>query len=327
MATETIATIMITILCCLTLAVLDAVISGVLNLIGIVSFKKAFLWGLCTLALPPLFIIYGSLIGRNRFEVTEVELAFENLPESFDGYRIVQISDIHGRSFEGREDKFAKAVNMIKSLDADLIAFTGDLITLSPDEICPLEHSLRSLKAKDGVVSILGNHDYSMYSDVDQATKDEDLQRLITKQKKIGWDLLLNENRTIYRGADSIAVIGVENTSPSHFFPSKGDLTKGSEGTEGLFRILLSHDPMHWDSEILGKDYPLTLSGHTHAMQVSILGWCPSRLMFKQYRGLYTKGDQHLYVNIGLGETIFPARIGARPEITLIRLTKKGKID
>ena len=107
MATETVATIMITILCCLTLAVLDVVISGMLNLIGIVSFKKAFLWGLCTLALPPLFIIYGSLIGRNRFEVTEVELAFENLPESFDGYRIVQISHIHGRSFEGREDKFA----------------------------------------------------------------------------------------------------------------------------------------------------------------------------------------------------------------------------
>lgn len=323
MATETIVTIMITILCCLTLAVLDLVVCGLLSLVGVASFKTAFLWGLCSLALPPLFIIYGTLIGRNRFEVTEVELAFNNLPESFDGYRIVQISDIHGRSFDGREGKFAKAVNMINSLDADFIAFTGDLITLSPDEIGPLENSLRSLKANDGVISILGNHDYSMYSDVDQATKDEDLQRLITKQREMGWDLLLNENRKIYRNADSIAVIGVENTSPSHFFPSKGDLTKASEGTEGMFRILLSHDPMHWDSEILGKDYPLTLSGHTHAMQVSLLGWCPSSLMFKQYRGLYTRGEQHLYVNIGLGETIFPARIGARPEITLITLSKR----
>lgn len=323
MATETIATIMITLLCCIIMAVLDVVFCGLLNLIGIVSFKKAFLWGLCSLVLPLLFIIYGSLIGRNRFEVTEVELAFNNLPESFDGYRIVQISDIHARSFEGREGQFAKAVNMINSLDADLIAFTGDLITLSPDEISPLEHSLSILKAKDGVISILGNHDYSMYSDVDQATKDEDLQRLITRQKELGWDLLLNENRTICRGADSIAVIGVENTSTSHYFPSKGDLTKASEGTEGQFRILLSHDPMHWDSEVVGKDYPLMLSGHTHAMQVSLLGWCPSSLMFKQYRGLYTKDDQHLYVNIGLGETIFPARIGTRPEITVIKLSKK----
>jgi predicted MPP superfamily phosphohydrolase len=303
--------------------VLDVVVCGLLSLVGVVSFKKAFLWGLCTLALPPLFIIYGSLIGRNRFEVTEVELTFENLPESFDGYRVVQISDIHARSFECRESKFARAVNMINSLDADLIAFTGDLITLSPNEITPLENSLRSLKAKDGVISILGNHDYSMYSDIDQATKDEDLKKLISRQRELGWNLLLNENKIIHRGADSIAVIGVENTSPSHFFPSKGNLTKASEGTEDLFRILLSHDPMHWDSEIIGKDYPLTLSGHTHAMQVSLLGWCPSRLMFKQYRGLYTKDSQHLYVNIGLGETIFPARIGARPEITLITLSKR----
>jgi predicted MPP superfamily phosphohydrolase len=112
----------------------------------------------------------------------------------------------------------------------------------------------------------------------------------------------------------------VENTSPLKHFPSRGDLNKASEGTDGMFRLLLSHDPMHWEAEIIGKDYPLTLSGHTHAMQVSLFGWSPSSLIFKQHKGLYTEGNQSIYVNKGLGETIFPARIGARPEITLITL-------
>ena len=143
---------------------------------------------------------------------------------------------------------------------------------------------------------------------------------LIAGEKSLGWDLLPDENRIIRRGSGSIAVIGVQNTSPSKHFPSKGDLKKASEGTDGLFRIVLSHDPMHWESEIVGQDYPLTLSGHTHAMQLSILGWSPSSLMFDQNRGLYRIGDQAIYVNPGLGETIFPARIGVRPEITLITL-------
>jgi predicted MPP superfamily phosphohydrolase len=213
---------------------------------------------------------------------------------------------------------------MINALEPDLIAFTGDLMTLGPDELYTLSDILESMKAKDGVISILGNHDYSLYAaNTTQETKDKYRKELMEKQREIGWNLLLNEHAIIHRGQDSIAVIGVENTSPSQHFPSKGDLPKASEGTEGMFRILLSHDPMHWDDEIVGQDYPLTLSGHTHAMQFSIFGWSPSSLMFEQYRGLYTKGDQHLYVNIGLGETIFPARIGARPEITLITLNKQ----
>lgn len=320
MATEATATIMITLLCCLVLAAMDAVACGLLKLAGLVTFKKAFLWGLWIMVLPPLLITYGVLVGRNRFEVTQVELTIPDIPEAFDGYRIVHISDIHARSFASREDKLAEAAEMINALKPDLIAFTGDLITLSPDELNTLENSLSSLKAKDGVFSILGNHDYSMYSDADQETKEKHLERLIRKQKELGWNLLLNENRIIRKNRDSIAIIGVENTSPSKYFPSRGNLTKASDGTEGLFRIVLSHDPMHWDAEMVGKDYPLTLSGHTHAMQMSILGWSPSSLMFDQYRGLYTKGEQHLYVNIGLGETIFPARIGTRPEITLITL-------
>lgn len=322
MTVETMATIMITFLCCLVLAALDAVVGGLLSLAGWVTFKKAFLWGLWSLVLPPILIALGAFIGRNRFEVTEVKLTFKDLPEAFDGYRIVHISDIHASSFIGREEKLTEAVQMINALEPDLITFTGDLITLSPDELNTLTGSLGSLNAKDGVISILGNHDYSMYSQASEEQKQEHLKRLIATEEEFGWDLLLNEHAIIHRGQDSIAVIGVENTSPSKHFPSKGDLPKASEGTEGMFRILLSHDPMHWDDEIVGQDYPLTLSGHTHAMQFSIFGWSPSSLMFKQYRGLYTKGDQHLYVNIGLGETIFPARIGARPEITLIKISR-----
>ena len=159
----------------------------------------------------------------------------------------------------------------------------------------------------------------------------------------MGWDLLMNENRVVRRGRDSIAVVGVENTSPSRHFPSKGNLPQAASGTEGMFRILLSHDPLHWDAEVVGQDFTLTLSGHTHAMQFSLLGWSPSRLMFPQYRGLYSsdevsgtsgnadretgaRSQQYLYVNPGLGETIFPARIGVRPEITLITLkTRKSR--
>jgi predicted MPP superfamily phosphohydrolase len=120
-------------------------------------------------------------------------------------------------------------------------------------------------------------------------------------------------------------VIGVQNTSPSRHFPSKGDLKKASKGTNGMFRIVLSHDPMHWENEILGQDYPLTLSGHTHAMQLSLLGWSPSSLLFDHHRGLYTRDGQSLYVNPGLGETIFPARIGVRPEITVITLNRRAE--
>ena len=141
----------------------------------------------------------------------------------------------------------------------------------------------------------------------------------------MGWTLLMNEHRMHRRGADSIAIVGVENTSPSHHFPSKGDLAKAAEGTEGMYRILLSHDPLHWEAEIVERDFALTLAGHTHAMQFAMFGWSPSRHLFPQYRGLYTTAEdrtQHLYVNTGLGETIFPARIGVRPEITLITLRK-----
>jgi predicted MPP superfamily phosphohydrolase len=320
MEPEIFSTLMILILCWIVLLVLDLAVSGIIRGVAGIPFNRVFLWGLLSLLLPPAAVLYGSLIERNTFKIKEIELAYEDLPEEFKGYRIVHISDIHARSFSKREKSLQRAVDKINALEPDMIAFTGDLITMTPDELDNISAALSSLEAKDGVFSVLGNHDYCMYSDMSQTEKQKCLEELIRKEGEMGWDLILNEHRIIRKGQDSIAVIGVENTSPSRHFPSRGDLYKASEGTDGLFRILLSHDPMHWEAEILGKDFPLTLSGHTHAMQVSIFGWSPSSLIFKHHKGLYTEGNQSIYVNKGLGETIFPARIGACPEITLITL-------
>ena len=313
---------MIVVLCWIILTVLDAMVCGLLCLFTAVAFKKAFLWGLLTLIMPPVAVAYGALWERNQFKITHIEIPSGGLPESFDGYRIVHISDIHARSFIGREKHMAAAVDMVNSLNPDMIAFSGDLISMEPSELDSLSQTLSKMKAGDGVYSVLGNHDYCQYTRVDSQTKAAYLNDLISRESNMGWSLLLNENRIISRGHDSIAVIGVENTSPSRHFPSRGNLAKASQGTEGMFRILISHDPMHWEYEILGKDYPVTLSGHTHAMQMTFFGWSPSGLIFKQDKGLYSVDGQHLYVNIGLGETIFPARIFARPEITLITLKK-----
>lgn len=322
MTFELSSTLMIILFCWIILTIADLAVSGLLKLIFGLPFKKAFLWGLLALLLPPIIIAYGSLIERNCFRIKQITIKTTDLPENFDGYRIVHISDIHARSFNGREKHLQRAMDKINELKPDMVAFTGDLITMTPDELENHTHALGSLKARDGIFSVLGNHDYSMYSDAGPEARQKHMETLISAEEALGWELLMDENRIIRRGADSIAVIGVQNTSPSRHFPSKGNLTIASEGTEGMFRILLSHDPMHWEAEILGQNYPLTLSGHTHAMQFSFLGWSPSSLMFKQFRGLYTKNGQSLHVNPGLGETIFPARIGVRPEITLLTLTR-----
>ena len=312
--------------CSVVLTVLDLAVSGIVSLAFGIAFKKAFLKGLFSLLIPVILALYGILIERNTFKINKVELEFAGLPAAFDGYRIIQLSDIHSRSFAGRPKALEKAVKKVNNLDADLIAFTGDIITMSPDELDVTAPILSRFKAKDGVVSVLGNHDYGVYAKPDKGqVRAADCSREVARREAVvGWDILLDESRIIRRGEDSIAVIGVENTTPSRHFASRGNLGKASEGTEGLFRILLSHDPMHWDMEVVGKDYPLTLSGHTHAVQFSLFGWCPSKYMYKQYRGLYEKGGQCLYVNIGLGETIVPLRIGTPPEITLITLRRSN---
>ena len=325
MATEAIAITGILVVCSVGILIGDAAVSGIIAVASNITFKKAFTTGLLALFIPPLVMVYGAWIGRERPQLKEVELRLENLPESFDGYRLVQISDIHARSYANRQKSLQRIVGIINNQNPDLIAFTGDIITLDASELESIKEILKELKAKDGIVAVVGNHDYGIYSDPShKRPSGEILSDVIKEEKTMGWNVLMDGNMKISRNQDSIAVVGVQNTSPSRHFPSKGNLNKASEGTEGMFRILLTHDPMHWEAEILGKDYPLTLSGHTHAMQFSLLGWCPSRYIFKQYRGLYSEGQQHLYVNIGLGETILPFRIGTPPEITLITLRSKS---
>ena len=336
MTTETQAVMMIMVLLWTVIIILDAAVCGILHLVSGIAFRKAFLWGLAALFLPPVLTAYGALVERNMFRIKEIEIGLETLPETFDGYRILHISDIHARSFAGRETHLEKAVAMMNGQQPDLVAFTGDLITMLPEELDGISKILGRIRAEDGVVSVPGNHDYCLYTDLSAEEKQVAFEDLVSREREMGWKVLLNSHHILVRGKDSVAVIGVENTSPSRYFISRGDLTRASEGTEGMFRIVLSHDPLHWESEILGQDFPLTLSGHTHAMQLSIFGFSPSRLMFPQYRGLYscsaecrddTGGDcmreQHIHVNIGLGETIFPARIGARPEMTMITLRRK----
>ena len=321
MATEAIAITGILVVCSVGILIGDAAVSGIIAVASNITFKKAFTTGLLALFIPPLVMAYGAWIGRERPQLKEVELRLENLPESFDGYRLVQISDIHARSYANRQKSLQRIVGIINSQNPDLIVFTGDIITLDASELESIKEILKELKAKDGIVAVVGNHDYGIYSGpAHKRPSGEILSDVIKEEKTMGWNVLMDENMKISRNQDSIAVVGVQNTSPSRHFPSKGNLNKAAVGTEGMFRILLTHDPLHWEAEILGKDYPLTLSGHTHAMQFSLLGWCPSRYIFKQYRGLYSEGQQHLYVNIGLGETILPFRIGTPPEITLITL-------
>lgn len=295
-------------------------------------FWKSFKAGLWILLLPPLVLLYGALIERNQTQTNSIEIKSKNTPSSFNGYKIVHISDIHLGSFIGREKILAKMVEEINAQQADAILFTGDLVTQNSSEFKTTKDILSRLKAHDGIFSILGNHDYSFYNQWNSAEeRKKDADAIIEQQKAMGWNLLLNENINITKSlngkTDSISIIGVENTSSKHKFRSFGNLLKAIEGANGKFKILLTHDPSHWRTEVLPKtDIDLTLSGHTHAMQSTLFGWSIISLVYKEYKGLYTEGKQHLYVNIGLGETMFPFRVGAKPEITVITL-KNGETE
>ena len=322
---EFFSTIIILAFTCLVFVVLDLAVSGLLSFIVSMSFRKLFLMGLWSLVIPPTFMLYGMLIERNLSRVKNVELAFDNLPESFDGFTMVQLSDIHSRSFIGREKTLKKFVNKVNNLNADLIAFTGDIITLESEELEYTMPQLRELKARDGVVSVLGNHDYGVYMDPSKGLEKREkcVGNVIEFERRMGWNILLDDKLILNRGSDSIAVIGVENTTPSRHFASRVNLAKASAGTDGMFRILLSHDPMHWDMEIIGKDYPLTLSGHTHAGQIKMFGWSHAQWLYKEWSGIYEEKGRYLNVSEGVGCVILPFRLGAWPEINVITLKRK----
>ena len=303
---------------------LDLAVAGVAALFG-ASFKCFFVKGLWFMLLPWLAWTYGTVVERNCFRVKRVEVESSRLPASFDGYRVVHISDMHLNSFAGREKALQRAVDKINALNPDVVLFTGDLVSLGHWELDGMQDILEGIRAKDGVFSVLGNHDYSEYhrwpSKQEQAEAVEMLKR---RQRDMGWRLLLNENEPIARGADTISIVGVENISGDRHFRTYGDLAQAMQGADGAYKILLSHDPSHWRKEVAGKsDIDLMLAGHTHAMQVMLFGWSPSSFIYDEWGGLYSEGEQSLYVNRGLGQTVFKARIGAMPEITLLELKHK----
>ena len=271
--------------------------------------------------IAPILFCYGFLIERNQCQIKNIEIESKEIPQSFNGYKIVQISDLHLHSFKGREKTLKKFVNEINNQNADLVVFTGDLVSYGPWELDGLDTILSKIKSNDGIYSVLGNHDYSAYSNFPDSIKQKYVDELKDRQFQMGWNLLLDKNVSIIRENDTISLIGVENISTHRAFLSFGNLQNAIKNSSGSYKILLSHDPTHWELEV--KDTPeidLMLSGHTHAMQFSIFGWSPSSFIFKEVAGLFKHNDQYLYVNIGLGETVMKTRIGAKPEITLIQL-------
>ncbi|MBO8466367.1 MAG: metallophosphoesterase [Bacteroidetes bacterium] len=300
------------------------------------SFHAVFVNGLWALLLPPALVLPGYLFWRNSLEVNYPEIVSDRIPASFDGYRIVQISDMHLRSFRDRPEVLSGIIDRVNAENPDLIVFSGDLVTVHPDEITPFADILKGLKAKDGIVSVMGNHDYCPYNKWEsEKERVAAIDSVRAKERALGWVLLDNAHVDIVRRSiagqsrDTVSVIGVENISSMKQFETHGDLEKALKGVKGTFRILVSHDPTHWRAEVLGKeDICLTLSGHTHNAQFRLFGLEPSRLVFKENSGLYTEetayGKQQLYVNDGLGTTLFPARIGVKAEITVFTLRHDG---
>lgn len=282
--------------------------------------------GVILSALPFLTLIYGIVRNRYRYRVFREQIKLDNLPEALRGLKIVQISDIHSGSFDQTEP-VKKAVELINREEADLVFFTGDLVNSVATEMKNFINVFDKIKGKHGVYSVLGNHDYGDYHAWEsKEQKEANLNDLKGIHKKMGWDLLLNEHRLIDIKGEKLAVIGVENYSASDHFPKYGDLTKACEGCEEApVKLLLSHDPSHWDLEVTKTDIDVTFSGHTHGMQFGIeipgwFKWSPVKYVYKQWAGLYQKGKNFLYVNRGLGFLGYPGRVGILPEITVIEL-------
>ena len=280
-------------------------------------------------AIPFTSLLYGMYKGKYNFRIHNQTLFFKTLPQEFDGFTILQISDLHVGSFTNYE-RVEEAVKLIQAQHKDIIVFTGDLVNNRADEMQPWKTLFTTLKAPEGVYSILGNHDYGDYIQWPSTTaKTKNLEALKTIHSEMGWDLLCNTSRTLTRGNAVLEIVGVENWGKGSF-KKAGDLNQALKHTsqEG-FKILLSHDPSHWDLQVKthSTNIPLTLSGHTHGMQFGIeipgiVKWSPVKYRYPQWAGLYTFQDKHLYVNRGLGYIGYSGRVGIWPEITSITLKK-----
>lgn len=281
-------------------------------------------------SIPFLSILYGITKGKYNYKVLKYTLFFEDLPPAFDNYKITQISDIHSGSFDNRL-KVEYAVDLVNAQASDAIMFTGDLVNSKTSEMLPWKSIFSKLKAKDGVFSVLGNHDYGDYTRwPSEQAKRKNFDEMLDLQREMGFQLLLDEARYIEKNGARLAIIGVENWGKG--FKQKGDLKRATSKINPQdFKILLSHDPSHWEYEVVDDKlhYQLTLSGHTHGMQFGIeipglVKWSPIKWRYKYWAGLYENEGQVLNVNRGFGYLAFPGRVGIWPEITVITL-KKGK--
>lgn len=276
-----------------------------------------------------LILLFSITWGRYYYKIETVPVSFDQLPPAFDGYRIVQLADLHlgsyGKSYKG----IPHLVKEVNALHPDLIVFTGDMVNNFSAEMTPWIDQLSQLKAKDGKYAVTGNHDYGDYTVWKHPEeKQANLNQFFENMKAMGFHMLNNDNIPLVSQGDTLYLAGVENWGKPPF-PRYGKLDKALEGTEGHFVLLLTHDPSHWRAEVLQHQVPLTLSGHTHAMQMGIkIGnyeWSPAQYIYPEYDGLYRQDHQYLYVSRGQGYLGFPGRIGLRPVITEIILTKSVK--
>lgn len=306
----------------LTFVLFSLILRGINNISGL-KIPHATISALPALAMLG-YILFGAIKGKENFKVREVTFTSANLPEEFDGYRVMQLSDIHSGSWKGNPKALKKAIDLCNKQNADLALFTGDLVNSRSDELLEFTEIFSELKAKDGVYSVLGNHDYGTYVKWNsEADRIANIDSLIARENRMGWRMLNNNHTIIRRGNDSIAVIGVENSGRPPF-PDYARLKEASADTEGMFQVLMSHDPTHWRRQVLPEsDIELTLSGHTHDMQITFFGLSVSSFIYPEHNGMYMEGERGLYVNIGLGHVLFPMRLGAWPEITVITLKKK----
>lgn len=275
--------------------------------------------------------LFGTLLygfgNKYNYQVRKIKLKFPNLPASFRGLKLVQISDIHSGSFQDKQ-AVAHGVDLVMQQKADLILFTGDLVNDRASEMDDYKELFSRIKAPMGVYSTLGNHDYGDYvSWPSDAAKAANLEQLKQVHAAMGWRLLMNEHVLLEKGGEQIALLGIENWGAKGRFPKYGKMTQAYPGTETIpFKILMSHDPSHWDAEVKPKypDINLMLAGHTHGMQFGLenpyFKWSPVQWMYKEWAGLYEDGKQKLYVNRGFGFIGYPGRVGILPEITVIEL-------
>lgn len=280
--------------------------------------------GVCLAALMILFGLYGMFVGYQQLDIRHVEYSSRDLPEAFDGYRIVQFSDAHiGTMTHNRKWLLERAVDSILAQKGDMIVFTGDLQNVYPEELEQHQSQLQRLKAPDGVYSVLGNHDYAIYQPLDDAAKEANCRKTQEWERKVGWNLLMNEHRIIRRDSDSIVIGGMENWGTVKRMPRRGDVRKTLAGVNpASFVVMLQHDPTAWRELILPQcNAQLTLSGHTHGGQLQLFGLRPSRLLWSEDSGLYSQGHQRLYVTTGLGG-VFRFRFNVPPEVVVITLRK-----